>query len=146
MVRVPYRSWRENPEAQVQRLIQKLNGTDEEVVPELIPGKVNSKGSPVAVEKHQWAIIRALKEGMRVRDDVLKCARKELNFARMGPKILANLEGALTELSAAKTVRIEEDEVFFSNEEARNREYTIAPNLFPRRSPRSRKRYRSRRW
>jgi len=64
----------------------------------------------------------------------------------MGPKILARLEQALAELNQGNTVRIEEDEVFFWDDEVRNREYTIAAYLFPRTIPKPRSPYRYRRW
>ncbi len=146
VVRIPYRSWRENPEVQLQRLIDELAVTEKEAPTAAIQGKVESNGSPSALEKHQWAIVRSLRQGERTRDEVFESARRELHYGRMGTRILANLKKALAELSAAKTVRIEEGEVFFWDDEARNREYTIAPDLAPRRSPRPRRPYRYRRW
>ena len=146
VVRIPYRSWRENPEAQLQKLIDELAETKIDIGPSVAQDMVKSISSHLAVEKHQWAIIQSLKQGAKARSEVFKAARKELKYARMGPKILANLEAALADLNTAKTVRIEEGEVFFWDEAARNREYAIAPNLFPRRLPNPRRRYRYRRW
>lgn len=146
VLRIPYRSWRENPEAQLQRVLDELVRTERESRQDIDQNKAKPNDSPLAVEKHQWAIIQSLKQGVRSRSKVFKAARKELKYARMGPKILANLEEALAELGAAQTVRIEEDEVFFWDEEARSREYTIAPNRFPSRLSRPRTRYSYRRW
>lgn len=146
VVRVPYRSWRENPEVQLQRLLDELMAAGKYASPVVDQSEAKSNRSAIVIEKHQWAIIRSLNQGMRVRNDVFNSARKELHYSRMGPKILANLKRALAELSAAKTVRIEEDEIFFWDDEARNREYIIAPELAPRSLPRSQGSYRYRRW
>ena len=146
VVRIPYRSWRENPEAQLQRLIDELMGKEREESPKIAVGKAKLSTSPLAIERHQWAILQSLKQGVRTRGEVFKAARKELKYTRMGPKILASFEWALGELGKAKTVRVEEDEVFFWDEDARSREYSIAPNLFPRRLPKPRSQYGYRRW
>jgi very-short-patch-repair endonuclease len=151
VVRIPYRSWREDPEIQVRKMIDELAATGKEDTPTDVQEKAKPNGPLTAIEKYQWAIVRSLQQGQRIQDEVFKSARKELNYARMGSNIRADLERALRALATAKTVRIEEDEIFFWDEEARNREYTVAPDildhpLFRQSRPRRRRRYPRRRW
>jgi very-short-patch-repair endonuclease len=153
VVRVPYRSWRENPQAQLQRLLDELTGKGDETDASIETGSTPaSSGAPLAIEKFQHAITQSLKDGAKTESEVFRIAREKLGYSRMGPKIRESLEEALEDLSRSKIVRLEEGEVFFLDEDARKREYTIAANLVPdfwpkpARPRRHRRSYRYRRW
>jgi very-short-patch-repair endonuclease len=153
VVRVPYRSWREDSESQVQRLMNLLQGVKEDMEETQENQRSDTDETKgLALEKHQWAIIHALKGGSHSLYEVCRDAREAMGFSRMGPKIKKNLDKALEELSKAQIIKVEEGEVYFQDEAARNREYSIDEYaidlnvLFPRARPKSRRYRRYRRW
>jgi very-short-patch-repair endonuclease len=148
VVRVPYRSWRDDPQAQIQRLMNLLEGAKAASESphnndDVSPATVGCPG--MALEKHQWAIIQAVKDGSRSLYDVYRVAREGMGFSRMGPKIKRQLEYALSELVNQQVLKVEEDEVYFCDETTREREYTIAPDKSAAWPPRPRH-PRYRRW
>ena len=54
------------------------------------------------VDTYQLAVIRAIKEGAKDRDDILKRAREFLGKSRLGPQIRVSLENAISSLQARK--------------------------------------------
>lgn len=129
VLRIPYRSWRENPEMQIHRILQELEPAPP-VQDEVPDAKSVGSSSNVAVDKFEDAIIKALRAGKRSRDEVLRTAREFLGYSRLGPQIRNALGSAADRLNMRKIVQIEEDELFFSNEDARRSKY-IATNVAP---------------
>ena len=131
-IRVPYRNWRENPEAEVERLINALRGESEvETDSRESVDCDNKTAPPLTLEKHQWAIIHAIKGGSRSICETYRDAREAMGFSRMGPRIQRNLDCALEELSVAQILKVEEGEIYFRDEISRNRHYTVSPHARP---------------
>ena len=130
VLRVPYRSWRENPETQLQRILDELKSDSEAAddAPEAKPAAAFPQ--TVYVDKFEDAVIKALRAGKRSRDDVFKAARELLGYSRLGPQVRVALADALDRLDLRKIVRIEENEVFFFDDGARGGTY-VAKNLAP---------------
>ena len=133
VVRIPYRSWRENPELQLQRIIDQLRSDAElgKVPSPAPPAPTVIDVEPTAVDRFENAIIHALKSGSRSRNDTFRSAREMLGHSRLGPKIRVSLTDALERLVKRGIVRIEEDEAFFSNDEVRNALYVVKNTATP---------------
>jgi len=149
VVRIPYRSWREDSATQIQQLMDLLQGEPGAVEPAPIAQHLPATENPgISLEKHQWAIVQAVKTGARDQYEVFRDAREAIGFSRMGPRIKEQLEDAQSHLVAQNILKVEEDEVYFRDEKARNRTYTIAPNISspPSSRPKRRRRRSYRRW
>jgi very-short-patch-repair endonuclease len=146
VIRIPYRSWRENPEAQVHRILDELNNSEPLTTPEVTQAPEDAQVSAIAVDRFEDALLQALKSGLCSRDEVFKASRHLLGYSRMGPQIRVSLGEALERVVKKGFVRVEDDEAFFSNEAARSAHYevrTIAPASFPRPRGAKYRRYRS---
>src|SRR5271157_4842824 len=147
VIRIPYRTWRENPESQAQRVVNELNNSEPLTAPQVIQTPENAQVTATAVDKFEDALLKALKSGMRSRDEVFKAGRDVLGYSRLGPQIRVSLNDALGRLVQKQLVRIEDDEIFFRDEAARNAIYEIrntVTSYYPRSRRRRHRRYR--RW
>jgi len=147
VIRIPYRSWRENPEAQVHRILDEFNNSEPLTTPEVTQTPEDAQVSAIAVDRFEDALLKTLKLGLCSRDEVFKASRQLLGYSRMGPQIRVSLGEALERVVKKGFVRVEDDEAFFSNEAARNARYevkTIVPPSYT--MPRRRKYRRYRRW
>jgi len=135
VLRIPYRSWREDPESQVSRVLAALEApetSDLDPDPSLpqesdnAQPKVSPETKPrVAVNRTELAIVVALRSGVSARDAVYRHARATLGNGRLGSRIKASLDSATAALAARGVIRIEEDELFFSNGDMRTSRFEI---------------------
>ena len=148
VIRIPYRSWRENPDVQIRRVLSELNHISEATTkPQEIQAPATAQAPATTVDRFEDALLKTLKSGMRSRDEVFKAARELLGYSRLGPQIRISLNEALERLAQRGIVRVEDDEAFFGNDEARNALYEvkgIVPGSYTR--PRRRGYRRYRRW
>ena len=139
VIRVPYRSWLLSAEAETNRIMEAVT-LDQTPAPPTAepeppnPGQVKS----FDVDAFESAIVRALKEGTRDKDDLFKRARELLGKSRLGPQIRISIENALSSLQTRKLIICEENEFFFASDDLRNASYvpTLAsdPSHFRQRS------------
>lgn len=129
VLRIPYRSWRENSSSQIDRIVFKLQSDDD-------PGKESSEAltsvaaasvehciKTIAVDSHEKAIVDALREGVRSRAFTYRLARETLGYGNLGPVIRAMLDDAVRRLEKKGAITVEEDEVFFKSQEMRDSIY-----------------------
>lgn len=130
VVRVPYRSWRKDPSSELKRLLDALKGALEEE-DEVVAFDVKSPSpeDTIAVEKHQWAILMALKSGHNSQKAVFQEACKHLGYGRLGSRIAESLRRAVDQLSKKRVISVEDNEIFFSDSKAKAQEYTISQTL-----------------
>jgi very-short-patch-repair endonuclease/GTPase SAR1 family protein len=143
VMRIPYRGWLADPNAQINRVVDALNNEQ----PLTAVPKPDTEGTTQIksfdVDAYQSAVIRAMKEGARDQGDILKKAREFLGKSRLGPQIRVTLEDAISSLQTRKLIVCEDGEIFFANEDLKHAVYT--PSLLPLSAQSSRRRYRHRR-
>ena len=147
VIRIPYRSWRENPEAQLQRILSELSNSESLTTPDVEKTPERAPASVIAVDRFEHALLKALELGLCSRDELFKASRQLLGYSRMGPQIRISLNEALGRVVQKGFVRVEDDEAFFSNDEARNSSYevkAVAPSSYIKPLRRSYRRYRRR--
>jgi len=147
VMRIPYRSWRENPDAQLQRMLSEFDNSVPLTSPEVIQTPEAAQGKVVAVDKFEDALLKVIKSGARSLDEVFKAGRQLLGYSRLGPQIRVSLSEALARIVKRGFVRIEDDEVFIASDDARSAHYEIrgiAPSFYTK--PRRSRNRRYRRW
>ena len=118
--------------------------------PEIIQTPEDTQERIVAVDKFQDSILKAVKAGKCSLDDVFKTSRQVLGYSRRGPRIRISLTEALERVVQKGFLRVEDDEAFFTNDDARIAHYeariivTPVPTSYAR--PRRRRYRRYRRW
>ncbi len=143
VLRIPYRSWREDKDGQIKRVLDALNGDRQ--------GEYQSNNDPAPnnaprifeVDKYESAVISALHGGNCSKDQVLRSAREALGFSRLGPQLRVSIIAALERLQRRQIVSAEDDEIFFASEESRLAEYPLgspARSTYSRSSSRYRRR------
>jgi very-short-patch-repair endonuclease/KaiC/GvpD/RAD55 family RecA-like ATPase len=145
VVRIPYRSWREDSETQLSRVLDELRNDRAESTE--APPTQAAVAQKFDIDKFEDALIKAFRSGRRSREDAFKVARESLGFARLGQQVRASLSGALDRLERRKIIRIEEDEAFFRDDAASNAQYEIknlAPSPYTQRKRNTYRRYRRR--
>jgi len=155
VLRIPYRKWRANREAQLQRVMEVLRAMREQDLEDSTEDVPATAAAPdqhgsVVVSVTAGAILSALRQGLRDEESVLRTARGELGYQRMGTRIRADLLHAVRELSEMGLVSVEDGEYFLS-EKGRLAKFSLrkkppaAPKPRRRRPPpRSRSNYRRR--
>lgn len=142
VLRIPYRRWLTDPDEQIARVVSALAEAEkEEEEVELVATATNAQ---LAVSSYEAAVVTALKAGNRDHEAVLRAARAELGFARLGSRVRWSIEQAVKALERRKLVVVEDGELFL-NEEGRSAVLPAIPKrgvtaALPRR--RSRRRYR----
>lgn len=153
VLRIPYRKWRADPTVQVQRIIEALaeltteedeaddesprDATTEQLRPLPSPPTVNGKTHSVSAD--QGAMMAALKEGHRDEESVLRAARVELGYQRLGPRIRERLLVAARQLTQLGLIAIEDGE-YFLTPEGRSAELRITPAAQAKKTSRTSKR------
>jgi hypothetical protein len=135
VLRIPYRSWREDPEMQLRRVLDELRN-DPTALDEASQPQPTEAAQTLYVDKFEDALIKALKLGVRSREGTFKLAREFLGYSRLGQQVRISLSDALDRLERRKIVRVEEDEAFFSDDPARNAQYevkNVAPSPYSQR-------------
>lgn len=143
VMRVPYRGWLADPEAQISRIVDTLKNEQPSAAATKPEPERTAQTKSFDVDTFQSAVIRAMKEGAKDRDDVLKRAREFLGRSRLGPQIRLSLEEAISSLQTRKLLVSEDGEIFFANDDLRNAVYL--PSLLPPSMRSNRYRYRRRR-
>lgn len=153
VIRIPYRSWRESSASQVSRVLAALGLPESsDIDMDLnLPFESSAPASSasvaprrkIAVNAAELAIIEALQAGVSGKEEVFRLARAGLGFGRLGSKVRASLDKAAASLAIRAVIRIEEDEMFFSNRDMRTSDFEVpAP---PAREAHRRNRYSNRR-
>lgn len=114
VLRIPYRSWRRDPSGQINRVIGALSAI-EEGEPEKAEEPKQSHDNPgtsLRLSAHEAAVFRAINDGERDHDEVLRTARIHLGIARLGPRIRESFETAITSMVAQRIISNEDGELF----------------------------------
>jgi len=139
IARIPYRRWRVNPDAEVNRVIAELKRPDEDEgsdQPDFTPAP-----GQLVLTAYESAIIRALQDDHNERGPLYRAARAHLGFKRLGSAIEASLNMAVVGLERRGLIHEEEGEIFLDKG---SRDATVdVPDLGARR--RSPARYRGQR-
>jgi very-short-patch-repair endonuclease len=149
VLRIPYRNWKRNNAAQVQRVIDALEAsqTQDKIEDSLFEDESEEITPQRTISHADLAILNAVKNGATDIEEVLVSARKILNYSRLGPRIRAELMRILNGLERDGWLHVEDGEVFLS-EKARTTEFngtglTYKPlNTQPSRKPYSQSRRR----
>jgi len=126
VLRIPYRKWRRQPEAQVARVLDALRrppedddagyedvfDADDQSEGQLARPGGRPKGKRVTGE--QAAVVEGLRNGMRAEEDVLRFARAELGYKKLGPRIRERLLLASQQLAQMGLLMIEDGEYFLT--------------------------------
>jgi very-short-patch-repair endonuclease len=149
VLRIPYRSWREDSSLQVARIVAELRSNgDSETEDSVLGMSIVSNGDgekTIAVDRYEKAIIDALREGARSRPNVYRMARETLGYGSLGSVIRTMLDNAVARLEKKEVVALEEDEIFFKNQHMRDSTYhEVLPTPLRPEKPRKKKSYR--RW
>ncbi len=111
VVRIPYRAWRVDREAQARRVLSALEGKQ----PAQQQPVVSQPADPVlVVDAQEAAIISALKDGASDVEAVMRGARTHLGHSRLGPRIRSALEHSIAMLRSRGVIFGEENEYFLS--------------------------------
>ena len=133
VVRIPYRSWREDPEKQLNRILDELrNDLSSEDVP---PSQPATTAQTLHIDKFEDAVIKALKSGKRSNEEAFRFARELLGYSRLGQQVRASLSDAVGRLERRQIIRVEEEESFFKDDKARDALYEVkntAPSPYGR--------------
>lgn len=121
VLRIAYRSWIRDPEAQLDRVINALVEDDDENEDEDfnrdshdVSASETAPTSTHRVTKAQLGIIEAVRQGRRLEDDVLRFARGVLGYKRLGPRIRERLVEAAVALNHLGLLVIEDGEYFLT--------------------------------
>lgn len=120
VLRIPYRRWREHPEAQLARIREWFDGSpddqndDVDSTQERAEANSSASGGRVAVSKDENAIIEALREGLCDEEEILRRGRDLLGYSRLGNRIRSALQGAGRRLEGRRLIAIEDDEYFLT--------------------------------
>jgi len=129
VVRVPYRGWRQDPDGQIERILSALSRSDEEEYEKIETGASGTVSKSLRLTIYEAAVLRALREGARDKEEVLKAARVHLGKARLGPQIKRALEYAITTLEPRKLIFTEDSELFPSDEARTADIFTYMPSI-----------------
>jgi very-short-patch-repair endonuclease/KaiC/GvpD/RAD55 family RecA-like ATPase len=135
VLRIPYRSWRSGPTAEIERVLARLHElaaldheeADDENYGEgpgadrTLAAPPSAKKSVAKVSAEGAAIMGALSDGDRDEEDVFRSARTAMGYQRLGPKIRQSFQRAAHQLVTDGFISIEEGE-YFLTAEGRNAE------------------------
>jgi very-short-patch-repair endonuclease len=117
ILRIPYRKWLRDPGGQVERVLAALeepNEGDDADDDDLGPTPAGARETAKRVSRQQRAIIEGIRSGLHGEEDVLRFARDELSYKRLGPRIRSNLLAAAVGLNHLGLVVIEDGEYFLT--------------------------------
>lgn len=121
VIRIPYRGWRRDPSAQIARVMSHLAESTraEPTANEQAPSGGGTQGTEsttearvISVTPDEAAVLRALRDGHRDREAVLRAARNYLGKKTLGSRIRGSLEAAISALQSRRLLAIEESELF----------------------------------
>ncbi|MGQ0850033.1 MAG: AAA domain-containing protein [Actinomycetota bacterium] len=120
VLRIAYRSWIRDPEREIGRVIEALaegneprehDESDRDLYEELAAPEA-AETSTHRVSKAQNAIMKAVRQGLRLEEDVFRFARDALGYKRLGPRIREGLVDAAVALNHLGLLVIEDGEYF----------------------------------
>lgn len=128
VLRIPYRKWRSQPDVQVGRVLDALRAipTDDDFQDEdqsegdsegrlTNPATANpARARPKRVTAEQASIVEGLRSGLRTEQDVLRFARDQLGYKKLGPKIRERLLLAGRQLVQMGLLVVEDGEYFLT--------------------------------
>lgn len=135
VIRIPYRKWLREPEAQIARVLAALemrvegpdDGSNHSDLEEASSAQV--RGGTHRVTKEQRAIMEIVGEGITEAGDVLRAAREALGYERLGKRIKEGLIRAAENLNHKGLLVMEEGE-FFLTPEGREAELQVVRGGF----------------
>lgn len=103
VLRIPYRSWRENSSLQVARILDELQINDDPDAErsEIVTSAATNNGqamAAIAMDSYEKAIIDALREGESSRVNVYRFARQALGYRMLRSVIRRNPDDAVARL------------------------------------------------
>jgi len=110
--RIPYRRWRKNPSAEVDRILRELGSAD--APEENVDGSGSKPTKTPKLTAFESAVVVAVQDGNHAKDDVLRAAREKLGYKRLGSTIKARLDVAISGLVQKKLLYIEDLELYLS--------------------------------
>jgi len=131
VLRIAYRNWRTDRDAQVQRVMEMLremrdvDEVEEEIFEEQHES-TSTRGATKWVTSYGGAIVEAVRTGHREEDAVFRAARLTLGYQRMGSRIREGLERASQEVRGVGLIAIEDGE-YFLTEQGRSASIQIRP-------------------
>lgn len=147
VLRIPYRKWLKDPVGQVARVLEALQPVpeedfdDEDLDDAGGPGRVVTPGAPTRVRqkahratREQAAVVEALRSGLRTEEDVLRFARAQLGYKKLGSRIRESLLLGARQLNHAGLLVIEDGE-YFLTPDGRSAELRVIAPVVVRRSP-----------
>jgi very-short-patch-repair endonuclease len=120
VLRIPYRKWLKLPEQQLDRVLAELRGKSDGGpeagfgVDLTSPPVISDASSTRQVTREQRVLIEGLRRGLRAEADLLRYARDNLGYKRLGPRIRDGLLVAAKDLNHAGLVVIEDGEYFLT--------------------------------
>jgi very-short-patch-repair endonuclease len=149
VLRIPYRKWRKDPNAEVQKVLGALRALaaeqpDDEESEAWSPASYAEEPAPSRtrydLNREQGAIVEALHQGMRAEADVLRFCRDRLGHGRLGPRIKESILLNAGRLARQGIIVVEDGE-FFLTPDGRSADIrVVAPRPVLRQAPRGRRR------
>ena len=123
VVRVPYRKWLKDSEAEIAKILNALDGSSSSSAgadsdsPRDSPSRADAtKIPPHKVNPNEQAIASALREGLTDYEDVLRRARELRGHKRLGSRIREELSAAAESLRNRGLLMLEDQELFLTPE------------------------------
>lgn len=127
VLRIPYRSWRENRSQSIERILDRLRPSEPEEGSAIPDNSIDPALPPQTIllkDNYELSIIEALKSGLWSENMVYTFARQELGYSRLGSRIKQDLNRAVKRLKDRGIIRVEDKEFFLASEEARQAHYS----------------------
>lgn len=115
VLRIPYRSWRENSAPFIESILSRLRSSQSEESVEHPTPQADADASSQTIKlnnEYELSIIEALKSGLWSEKMVYLFARQKLGFSRLGPCIKQKLDRAVERLRDQGIIRVEDEELF----------------------------------
>jgi very-short-patch-repair endonuclease/KaiC/GvpD/RAD55 family RecA-like ATPase len=118
VLRIPYRKWLKRPGEQVERVLEALtdedSGSSDDNEDAAQPSGRRQRAPTQAVTREQEAVVQALRNDLRLEDDLLRFARARLGHKRLGPNIRSDLLLAVRSLNHLGLLVVEDGEYFLT--------------------------------
>jgi very-short-patch-repair endonuclease/muconolactone delta-isomerase len=122
VLRIPYRAWRKDAEAQVARVLRALHAPqhkhdpDQQAphLPTQADSQTNQKSTAPTLGPFDCAVIKAIQAGNHDRPAAFRHAREALGYQRLGRTIEHRLDAAVRHLAAMRIIIDEEGDLFLA--------------------------------
>ena len=113
VVRIPYRRWKEQGVAALKSIDDWFSTDDNSKDPAPDDRDADDQNlDEIYVSGEEKAILEALREGLRTEEELLRKAREQLGFSRLGNRIRTQLLAAVRSLEQRKFLTAEDGEYF----------------------------------